>query len=195
MTIQIDQRGGLFYVYKDYRTKDQPFDYFCQGNTGWRWAWDGDELTIYDNQKKEVGYLYFKRRIFRPSEFYFHFKLSDKTVRIETRPVKSWKDWVFEFDYEGKLYRFSTHRHHAKSLFVDGRQVAMFDKKYFHFFQRDTYMIYADNNINPIMLICLATFNGISGTADNTTINIDLGNLIGSRPPEDGKWRPTKNAY
>jgi hypothetical protein len=195
MTIHIDQCGGLFYVYKNLKTKEQPFDYFCQGNTGWQWAWDGDELTIYESSKKEIGYIYFKRRIFKPSEFNFHFKIDGKTTIVEPRLIRNFKDWVFEFEIDGRQYKFSTHRHHAKSLFIDGKQVAAFDKDYFHFFQRDTYTIYADNDVNIIILICLATFDGISGTADNATVNIDLGNLLGSKPPEDGKWRPKKNAY
>ncbi|MBS1635172.1 MAG: hypothetical protein JST26_04560 [Bacteroidetes bacterium] len=192
MTIQIDQRGGIFYVYKNYKTKGQPFDYVCQVATGWRWAWAGDELTIYDTQKNEVGYLYFKRRVFQKSEFYFHFKQNDKTIKIEPTILKSFKDWVFKFQLEGNEYIFSTHKSHYKSLFKNGQQVAQFDKNYFHFFNRDTFIILANDDIDVLLLIILATFNSLNDTNDGATFNIDLGNIFGSTPPEEGKWKPRK---
>ena len=195
MTIQIDQRGGLFYVYKDFKSKGQEFDYVCQVRGGWQWAWTADELTIYDKQKNEVGYLYFKRRLFRKSDFHFHFKQNTKTIRIEPITIKSFKDWIFDFQLDKDNYRFSTHKNHYKSLFKDGRQVAQFNKDYFHFFNRDSLNIIADDNIDILLLVILATFNYLNDTNGGATFNVDFGNITGSTPPSDGKWRPIKNAY
>jgi hypothetical protein len=195
MTIQIDKRGGHFYVYKNYKTKGQEFDYVCKVPTGWRWGWAGDELTIFDKQNNEVGHLYFKRRLFQKSDFNFYIKKDNSTIQIEPTEIRSFRDLIFEFEFQGDTYRFSTHKSHYKSLFKNGHQVAQFDKDYFHFFNRDSFIIYANNDIDITLLIILATFDKLNDIYEGEALTLDLGNVFGSKPPSDGKWRPTKNAY
>ena len=73
--------------------------------------------------------------------------------------------------------------------------MAQFNKDYFHFFNRDTLNIIADDNIDILLLMILATFNYLNDTNGGATFNIDFGSITGSTPPSDGKWRPLKNAY
>ena len=150
-------------------------------------------MIIYDKQKNEIGYLYFKQRLFRKSELYFHFKQNNNTLRIQPVIIKSFKDWIIEFQLDKENYRFSTHKNHFKSLFKNGRQVAQFDKGYFHFFNRDSFNIIADDNIVILLLVVLATFNYLKDTNGGETFNMDFGNVLGSIPPQEGKWQPMKN--
>lgn len=190
MNVRIDRRGGIFYIYKNYKVKGQSFDYVAQVAAGWRWAWKEDELTVYDNQKREAGYLYFKRRIFRPSSFYFHLKDGDRQMMIEPAEAKSFRDFIFDFEYDGASYKFSTHRAHHKSLFRNGTQVAAFDKQFFHFLNRDTYVIFSEDDVPLVMLVCLSLFDQLN-KEDDSTFTIDLGNILGSNPPDKGQWKPS----
>jgi len=194
MTITINQRGGTYYIYKDFMTKGQEHDYTAT-DTSSGWAWDGKEAHIYDKDKKELGYVWFNLRLFRTSQLQFILTENGKPTTYEPENVWNWVDRIFKFNYNGSTYVFQEHRGHSRSLFKNDLQVAAFEKRMVRFFERDVYTIHANKDENPILLSALALYSDIGVYDDienKPTVTFNFGNIIGSAPPLNGKWRPTK---
>jgi len=109
----------------------------------------------------------------------------------ELKPVGLSKShWVF---YENaNRYDYYLHRGHKKSLLKNEKQVAAYDKKYFHLFERDIFYITA-NDDEPIELIIFfeLAFN-MGGHNDESTMTLDMGNIGLGTKSLDQNWHPKK---
>ena len=191
MTITINQNGATYSIYKDLQTKEQEPD-FTAKDTSSGWIWDGKEANIYDRNKKELGYVWFKIRLFRPSQLQFILTENCKPKTYEPENIWNLKDRMFKFNYNDSTYVFQEHRGHSCSLFKNEIQVAAFEKRMFNFFEHDVFRIYANNDENPILLSCLALYSDIGSYNNGNIATLNIGNINGSNPPLAGKWRPTK---
>lgn len=190
MTITINQRGDKHYVYKDLKSEKQEHDYLVV-DVGSRWAWRGNEAKVFDRDNKEVAYIYFKRKIIGKSKLKIN--LCRENIEFNLR-VKNWivKDLLLEFNYHNFTYILQEHKGHFRSLFKNDTQVAAFEKNAISYFDRDVFRIYANDSENIVFLICLAIYDDIGIYSDGAVVSANTGNLFGTKPPLDGKWRPSK---
>ncbi|MBA4240616.1 MAG: hypothetical protein C0448_07815 [Sphingobacteriaceae bacterium] len=192
MTITINQKSGSYYIYKNLTDKNQDWDYYAVDISGGA-AWDAYEAKIYGKDKKEVGYIWLNRRLFRTAQLQIVLTPPDKKpIEIIPKNVWNWKDLIWSFEFNNSKYIFQEHRGHHRSLFKNDNQVAAFDKRTFNFFENDVLNIYANNDEDILLLCCLALYGDIGNFNRGTTASFDFGNLNGTKPPLNGKWRPTK---
>lgn len=187
MIITINQQGGSYYVYKNFTTKKQAAVYVAKNVTGF---WNGSlkEAVIYDSDHKQVALIYFKRRFFRISELQIILYQGDR-IEINPKNVWSWKDLIWNFDFNSFNYTFQEHRGHNRSLFKYKSQVAAFEKNYFTLLGRDVFSIHTNDDENILLLTCLAIYGDL-GNNKGTMLSMNYGNLNGTKAPLNGKWRP-----
>jgi hypothetical protein len=192
MTITINQKGGSYHIYKDLIDKKQDWDYNAVDTSGGA-SWDAYEANIYGKNKKEVGYVWLNRRLFRTTQLQIILTPPNKTpIEIIPKNVWNWKDLIWSFEFNNSKYVFQEHRGHYRSLFKNNIQVAAFEKRTINLFENDVLRIYANKDEDVLLLSCLALYGDIGDFNRDSTATFDFGNFNGTKPPLGGKWRPTK---
>ncbi len=192
MTIRIVENNLTLLVFKNAKHPKLIYDLKCVVSGGNNWFSKGYEMRIYNNINKELGYLYFRNRLFKRAELTIHFKDGEVLHKIEPTFIGSRRDFTCRFEIEKNNYFFSTHRWHHRSLFKNNEQVAKFDLEYFKHTDSEVLTITANNDENMILLVCLQLFNliGIDEYGSMAFTRSNIGNLTGSNPPLNGKWMP-----
>jgi hypothetical protein len=192
MTITINQKGGSYFIYKDLADKNQDWEYYAVDISGGA-SWEAYEAKICDKDKKEVGYVWLNRRLFRTAQLQIILTpLDKKPIEIIPKNVWNWKDLIWSFEFNNSKYVFQEHKGHYRSLYKNDIQVAAFDKRTINLFENDVLRVYANKDEDVLLLSCLALYSDIGDFNRGSTVTVDFGNFNGSKPPLEGKWRPTK---
>ena len=99
MTITINQKGASYFIYKDLTDKNQDWDYYAVDISGGA-SWDAYEAKIYGKDKKEVGYIWLNRRLFRTTQLQIVLTPpGKKPIEIVPENVWNWKDLIWSFEF------------------------------------------------------------------------------------------------
>jgi uncharacterized protein YxjI len=102
---------------------------------------------------------------------------------------KIWKQ-VYACEGNGEAYTLYEHRGLNYSIFNGDRQIAAFTKNRVVIGNANEYSIRMDSDANLIVALCMVlTINSSENDDHNTTVNIDLGNLLEDKP-FDTSWQP-----
>lgn len=118
--------------------------------------------------------------------------LTDSQGKEAILEMKSYWKTHYQCTYQHKVYDIYAHRGRKCSVFINGKQVAWWDKQAVSWFDGDNYQIIADDDINEQVLIacCLAYDNYTYKSQDKGVFNYDLGNLIFQNRSFDKQWKP-----
>lgn len=101
---------------------------------------------------------------------------------IKRHWIASSTDNKSQLDYYG-------HKGHKKSIFLDGKQIALVDKRYLNFFNRDTIYIDLNNDVDPLLVLTYALIFELNVDTDGATFTIDLGGFTEEKKYDEA-WKP-----
>ena len=88
-----------------------------------------------------------------------------------------------------KILDYYGHNGHKKSIFREEKQIALIDKTFFNFFNRNTLYIDLNNNENSLLILTFALVFELDVDTDKQAITFDLG-AYGQARKWDENWRP-----
>lgn len=195
MKLTIIQKESSYLCFKDLKSKDQSCDFICNstgGWNGWKWSWTPNTAEILDAKSLVICRFTYKLRIFRKTIFDIFILVDNKEFKIKCDSGRSFKDHIYNFSFQNSNYTFHSYKYNYRILYKDRVQVASFDKNHTHFFNKDVFTVLAEDNVFVPLLICFAVFDDLAKGNDSATFTIDSGNLIGTKPTDEMKWRPNK---
>jgi hypothetical protein len=181
MTIRIDQRGRHYFVYKDDHTEPLLIGQWCQ-----KWLKTSAAFADKNNVEQILIETNFRLNFWKMN---YSITIPILNINGKLEPVKIFKGhWRLETN--SNSYDFYIQSGHRKSLYKNGSQIAAFDKKYFHLFEKDTFYISANSDEPLELLISFAIAFELTSNNDGVTMTMDFGNLGKGAIPVDMNWRP-----
>lgn len=181
MTIRIDQRGRQYFVYVN-----ESSDPFLSGQWYARWFKITAEFLEKDNENKIIIENSFRLDFWNLT---FLIQIPGLNLSCRLKPVRIFKGhWRLENGAD--IFDFYIHKGHKKSLFKNGNQIAAYDKKYFHLFEKDTIYIAANNNEPVALLISFAIAFDLGSENDGAIVTYDVGNIGPEERTDDINWKP-----
>lgn len=181
MTIRIDQRGRKYFVYLN--ESSEPI---LVGQWYGRWFKRIAEFLEKDNKDKIIIENSFRLDFWNMT---YLIKIPGLDLSSKLKPVRIFRGhWRLENGSD--TYDYFIQKGHKKSLFKNGTQIAAYDKKYFHLFEKDTMYIKANSNEPVALLISFAIAFDLGSDNDGATMTYDVGNIGPEVKTYDVNWKP-----
>jgi hypothetical protein len=181
MTIRIDQRGRLYFVFLN--DSKEPV---MQGQ--WYSKWYTRSAQFSDSSGNDKLFV---KSSFRLDFWNINFEIEMPKIKFSGKlePVKFFRGhWCLQIGAD--VYDFYLHKGHKKSLFKNRQQIASYDKKKFHTFEKDTLYISANDNEPIELIISFAICFDLGSDNDGAAMTFDGGNLGPESKAVDEKWKP-----
>jgi uncharacterized protein YxjI len=105
------------------------------------------------------------------------------------------KSWIYDY-FTLRVPEGTFEIHHQKGLkltiFLNSEQVAEISKNTVSYFGGDQYQILANSDINKELLVGICLAWDLNDFDNNSSVNIDLGNIGPVKKKADSNWRPKK---
>ena len=181
MIIRIDQRGTQYFVYRENQK-----DPILIGQWFQKWRKTSAEFSDNNHIDKVLIESNFKFAFWKKT---YSIIIPELDIVSKLKPIKIFKGhWRLET--LSNIYDYYIQSGHKKSLYKNGIQIASYDKQYFHFFERDTMFISANNDEPVALLISFPIAFDLGSSNDSATMTFDFGNIGKGAIPIDMNWKP-----
>jgi hypothetical protein len=192
MKLTILERGNYYcYIDNDYELDKWKYSCVLIGG-GWfgKSAYSANRAEIRNRENEIVAHITFHVRFFRPHIFKIELWENPNKIELNAKFKRKLAYCPFDFEMNQMLYRFEAYRGHYRILYENDIQVASFDKKTVSFFNRDTFISYAENHLSEPLIFALSVFDDIWENDNDSTITVDIGDIGEKKPPDKKLWRP-----
>ena len=148
-----------------------------------------DRVTVFNENEKCVARISSHLTFFRPR---YDFIINEKEYAFSC--VSLWKGIYTCIDDQKEYYLYH-HKRRDYSIFRGEKQIAAFSKEFMSVGKGDIYRIEANDDCEPLLIICLALTVDTteSENKNGNTLTLDFGNIGPEAFPFDRNWRPNQS--